>query len=146
VFYHAIRHAECVEKLDPSLVCDLNRRLQHTPLWLAVEQGANKLIKRLFDIFPQALHIAAENGLTPYDVAAKNQIDFAVDFFMPKLTFEDNVRAFLMGNPMQLSKGMASVCALLSMCNIAKVLNPTLTSTIYSYLGFGTLLTTQRKE
>jgi len=37
---------------------------------------------------------AGGNGLTPYDLAAKQKNDFAVDFFMPKLTFEENMREF----------------------------------------------------
>jgi len=53
VLHHAMRDVERVEKLlelDPTLVCNLTRRLQ-TPLWSAVEKGANKLIKRLFVMF-----------------------------------------------------------------------------------------------
>jgi len=151
---HAIRdvnHVERVEKmleLDPILVCNLNSRLE-TPLWFAVDQGANKLIKRLFDMFPQALHMAAEYAsvacgcMTPYDLAVRNKNDFAVDFFMPKLTFEENVRAFRKFHAeiptfAWYGKRLRSVIDV--QCeDVTKVLAPTLMSTIYSFLGFGTL-------
>jgi len=137
-------------ELDPSLVCNLTRRLQ-TPLWLAVEKGSNTLIKRLFDMFPQALHMADETGMTPYDIAARNENYFAVDLFMPKLTFEENVRAFPSVAASEREKsgcGKRLHSIIDAQCeDVAKVLNSlTLMSTIYSYLGFGIVVFSNEKK
>jgi len=105
------------------------------------------LIKRLFDMFPQALLMATETGMTPYDLAASNNHGFVGRFFMPKLTFEDNVRAFRKFPAIFKGCGKRLRSVIDVQCeHVAMVSNPTLMSTIIRILVLALLCSKNDKK
>jgi len=139
VSFGHVTHVASVLAIDPSLVRTVTGKLQ-TPLWLAVDKGHNELIEKLFFLFPQAVRMAAADGVTPYHRALQQQSDFALGLFLPKLTFEEIALGY---RRYRVSRdGVVDDVIDESIVEVLELVLfelPTILDSITAYLGFGTL-------